>query len=104
MGEGVYSPREGWGYLSQGGEQCHPSQALSPSPSLRGACRDSPSIWVSEGPCIVCLHERGVGVEWGFSGGLSYAFASLASPDPEQGHAAAGRHSPEHVGEHSPPA
>lgn len=26
------------------------------------------------------------------------------SPGPEQGHEAAGRHSPEHVGEHSPPA
>lgn len=59
MGEGVYSPGEGWRCLSQGGEQCHPSQAIFLP--LRGACRDTPSIWVSEGPCVVCMHEHGSG-------------------------------------------
>lgn len=43
-------------------------------------------------------------MQLGFKWCFELCLCLPASPGPEQGHEASGRHSPEHVGEHGPPA
>lgn len=66
----------------------------------------APVSGLSEGPCVVVCMGMEEAVKWGLvlNGILSCAFVSPVSPGPEQGHEAAGRHGPEHAGEHSSPA
>lgn len=52
LGGRCVQPWEGWSCLSQGAKQCCPSQVLSPFPSPRQACRDSPVSGMAERPHV----------------------------------------------------